>query len=225
MTGCHGLLPTQKIFFNNVLRKGQTYVDNKSTNITWHHPLITKKDRWDLNKHKSVLIWITGLSASGKSTIAHELEYRLFQRKVRSYVLDGDNVRHGLNKNLGFSPEDRCENIRRIGEASKLFVDAGIVAITAFISPYCNDRDLVRKLFDDGGFVEVYLKCSVDVCEFRDPKGLYTKARKGEIKNFTGISAPYEPPEDPEIVLETDKLSIDESVDKILAYLNARGVV
>jgi adenylylsulfate kinase len=196
-----------------------------ATNVTWHHPTITKEDRWKMNQHKSVLIWITGLSASGKSTIAHELESQLFERNVRSYVLDGDNIRHGLNKNLGFTPEDRHENLRRIGELSKLFVDAGIVTITAFISPYRDDRQMVRSLIGPKEFIEVYLKCSVDVCETRDPKGLYQKAKRGEIPNFTGVTAPYEEPEHPELVLETDILSIDESVAKILAYLDAQGIV
>ena len=196
-----------------------------ATNVTWHQPTITKEDRWRMNRHKSVLIWITGLSASGKSTIAHELESQLFQRKIRSYVLDGDNIRHGLNKNLGFTPEDRHENLRRIGELSRLFVDAGIVTITAFISPYRSDRQMVRELVGSEQFIEVYLKCSVDVCETRDPKGLYQKAKRGEIQNFTGVSSPYEVPENPELVLETDILSIDESVAKILACLDARGIV
>ncbi|HSB31256.1 MAG TPA: adenylyl-sulfate kinase [Candidatus Sulfobium mesophilum] len=200
-------------------------MDQYATNVTWHHPTITKEVRWRMNQHKSVLIWFTGLSASGKSTIAHALESQLFQRRIRSYVLDGDNIRHGMNKNLGFSPEDRHENLRRIGELSKLFVDAGIVTITAFISPYRADRQMVRELVGSEEFIEVYLKCSADVCETRDPKGLYQKAKMGEIQNFTGVSSPYEVPENPELLLETDILSIDESVAKILAYLDARGIV
>jgi len=200
-------------------------MSQQATNVTWHHPTVTKEDRWKMNKHKSVLIWITGLSASGKSTIAHELESQLFQKRIRSYVLDGDNIRHGLNKNLGFSPDDRHENLRRIGELAKLFVDAGMVTITAFISPYRSDRQMVRELVGSKEFIEVYLKCSVDVCETRDPKGLYQKAKRGEIQNFTGISSPYEEPEHPELVLETGLLSIDESVAKILAYLDAQGIV
>ena len=160
---------------------------SKATNITWHQHVITKAQRRALNRHDSKIVWLTGLSGSGKSTIAQALDAVLFDRKVRSYVLDGDNVRHGLNKNLGFSPEDRAENIRRIGEVAKLFVDAGLITITAFISPYRADRDAVRALVEPGEFVEVHVKASLEVCEDRDPKGLYKKARAGEIKGFTGI--------------------------------------
>ena len=176
---------------------------SQSTNITWHDSEVTKEDRQRQNDHKSAVIWFTGLSGSGK----------------HSYRLDGDNVRHGLNKNLGFSPEDRKENIRRIGEVSKLLVDAGTIAITAFISPYREDRDEVRDILEDGEFIEVYTECSVEECEKRDPKGLYEKARSGEIKEFTGISAPYEAPKHPEITINTETQSIDESVEHILNYL------
>jgi len=196
-------------------------------NIKWHKPRITKADRWGSNKHKSALIWITGLSASGKSSIAVELEHRLFQRKIKTFVLDGDNVRHGLNKDLGFSPEDRKENLRRVGEVSKLLVDAGIIAIAAFISPYASGRKAIRELFrgDNGEFIEVYLKCSLEVCESRDPKGLYKKARRGEIPDFTGISQPYETPANPEIILDTYRLGIEESVDKIITYLTEARII
>ena len=167
---------------------------SQSTNITWHDSEVTKEDRQRQNDHKSAVIWFTGLSGSGKSTISVALEKALFEEGKHSYRLDGDNVRHGLNKNLGFSPKDRKENIRRIGEVSKLLVDAGTIAITAFISPYREDRDEVRDILEDGEFIEVYTECSVEECEKRDPKGLYEKARSGEIKEFTGISAPYEAP-------------------------------
>lgn len=190
-----------------------------STNITWHDSEVTKEQRQERNGHKSVIIWFTGLSGSGKSTISVALEKALFDRNMSSYRLDGDNVRHGLNQNLGFSPEDRKENIRRIGEVGKLMVDAGVITMTAFISPYEEDRTDVRNILDDGEFIEVYTKCSVDECENRDPKGLYKKARSGEIKGFTGINAPYEEPTNPEIVLDTEVESVESSVDKIISYL------
>ena len=192
---------------------------SQSTNITWHDSEVTKEDRQRQNGHKSAVIWFTGLSGSGKSTVSVALEKALFEEGQHSYRLDGDNVRHGLNKNLGFSPEDRKENIRRIGEVSKLLVDAGTIAITAFISPYREDRDEVREILEDGEFIEVYTECSVEECEKRDPKGLYEKARSGEIKEFTGISAPYEAPKHPEITINTERQSIDESVEQILNYL------
>lgn len=192
---------------------------SQSTNITWHDSEVTKEDRQHQNGHKSAVIWFTGLSGSGKSTISVALEKALFEKDKHSYRLDGDNVRHGLNKNLGFSPKDRKENIRRIGEVSKLLVDAGTIAITAFISPYREDRDEVRNILEDGEFIEVYTECSVEECEKRDPKGLYEKARSGKIKEFTGISAPYEAPKHPEITINTETQSIDESVEHILNYL------
>ncbi len=190
-----------------------------STNITWHDSEVTKAQRQERNGHKSVVIWFTGLSGSGKSTISVALEKALFEQNITSYRLDGDNIRHGLNQNLGFSPEDRKENIRRIGEVGKLMVDAGVVTMTAFISPYEEDRNTVRDILEDGEFIEVYTKCSLDECESRDPKGLYKKARSGEIKEFTGINAPYEEPSNPEIVIDTENESVEESVDKIVAYL------
>ncbi|MFU1769994.1 adenylyl-sulfate kinase [Mammaliicoccus sciuri] len=190
-----------------------------STNITWHDSEVTKAQRQERNGHKSVVIWFTGLSGSGKSTISVALEKALFEQNITSYRIDGDNIRHGLNQNLGFSPEDRKENIRRIGEVGKLMVDAGVVTMTAFISPYEEDRNTVRDILEDGEFIEVFTKCSLDECESRDPKGLYKKARSGEIKEFTGINAPYEEPSNPEIVIDTENESVEESVEKIVAYL------
>ena len=183
----------------------------KATNIKWHHGKIIKEDRVKLLNQKGVTIWLTGLSGSGKSTIAVELEHALIENRHQAYILDGDNIRHGLNKNLGFSPEDRTENIRRIGEVAKLFTDAGIITIAAFISPYREDRDAVRKLLNDGEFIEVYVECPLDVCEERDTKGLYKKARAGEVKDFTGISAPYEEPLNPELTIDSSKLTGEES--------------
>lgn len=196
----------------------------RSTNITWHEADITKEDRERLNGHKAVVIWFTGLSGCGKSTLAHAVENTLFERGCRTIVLDGDNIRHGLNKNLGFSPEDREENIRRLGEVAKLFTDAGVIAITAFISPYRADRDKARALAG-GAFLEVYVKCALEICEQRDPKGLYKKARAGEIPEFTGISAPYEEPLSPELVVDTGQESVEESVEKVLAVLKQHGVI
>lgn len=197
----------------------------KSTNIKWHHGKITKEDRVKLLNQKGVTIWLTGLSGSGKSTIAVELEHALIENRHQAYILDGDNIRHGLNKNLGFLPEDRTENIRRIGEVAKLFTDAGIITITAFISPYREDRDAVRKLLNNGEFIEVYVKCPLDVCEERDTKGLYKKARAGEVKDFTGISAPYEEPLNPELTIDSSKLTVEESTRTVLNYLEEKGYV
>ncbi len=199
--------------------------EQKATNIKWHHGKITKEDRRKLMKQRGVIIWLTGLSGSGKSTIAVELEHALVENKQQAYILDGDNIRHGLNKNLGFSPEDRSENIRRIGEVAKLFVGANIITITAFISPYREDRNSARALANEGEFIEVYVKCPLDVCEQRDTKGLYKKARAGEVKKFTGISAPYEEPSNPEITIDSSKLSIEESTRAILNYLEEKGFV
>ena len=199
--------------------------EQKATNIVWHQGAVTRADRENMNGHKSCIVWLTGLSGSGKSTIAVDLEKRLCERGVRTYILDGDNIRHGLNKNLGFSPADRTENIRRIGEVAKLFTDAGVVALTAFISPYRADRDQVRAIMAAGDFVEVHVDCPVEVCEQRDVKGLYKKARAGEIKEFTGISAPYEAPEKAELVINTAGQSVEASSKQILAYLEKQGVV
>ena len=191
----------------------------KSKHITWHESGISKEDREKQNEHKGVVIWLTGLSGSGKSTVAVELQAQLFEAGCQVFILDGDNIRHGLNKDLGFSPEDREENIRRIGEVAKLFADAGIIVITSFISPYRKDRDINRELLPKGEFVEVYVEAPLDICEKRDPKGLYKKARAGIIPEFTGISAPYEAPLKAELVINTDELSVEESAQKILEYL------
>ncbi|WP_208592137.1 adenylyl-sulfate kinase [Gracilibacillus suaedae] len=197
----------------------------QAKNIVWHDSAVSKQDRIKQNNHQSPVLWFTGLSGSGKSTITVELEKALFEKGVRSYRLDGDNIRHGLNNNLGFSPEDRKENIRRIGEVAKLLNDAGIITLTAFISPYREDRDNVRKLLADGEFIEVYVKCSLEKCEARDPKGLYQKARSGEIKGFTGIDAPYEEPEQPELVIDTENKSVDEAVTEIIEYLEISSYI
>ncbi|NQT83432.1 adenylyl-sulfate kinase [bacterium] len=204
------------------MEKGITE-NTKSKNIAWHEGEITEEDRQRLNGHKAVTVWLTGLPSSGKSTIARELEKRLFGMCVRAYVLDGDNVRHGLNRNLGFSPEDREENIRRIGEVAALFTDAGMVCITAFISPYRKDREAARKTVGEDRFVEVYCSCSLKECEKRDPKGLYKKARNGEIAEFTGISAPYEEPLSPDVRLETDRFDVNEEVALIISHLREKG--
>ncbi len=197
----------------------------KSTNITWHQSGISKTDREKRNHHRGVVIWLTGLSGSGKSTIAMHLQSVLFEMGCHTYVLDGDNIRHGLNRNLGFSPEDRDENIRRIGEVAKLFADAGTIVITAFISPYRQGRDEARYLLERNDFFEVYVNAPVPVCEHRDPKGLYKKARQGIIKEFTGISAPYEEPENPEIVLDTERFTVEECTQQILQKLAEKKVI
>lgn len=196
----------------------------KATNITWHQGDITREDRERAHGHQGAVIWFTGLSASGKSTLAHALENALFERGCKTYVLDGDNIRHGLNKDLGFSPEDREENIRRIGEVAKLFADAGLIVLTAFISPYRQDREKARKL-NSKNFIEVYVKCNIDICEQRDPKGLYKKAKAGEIPEFTGITAPYEEPENPEIVIDTGNCTVEQAVNFLLTYLTQQGII
>ena len=197
----------------------------RATNITWHEGHVSREEREKLLNQKGVLIWMTGLSGSGKSTIAYTLEHALVQRGHLAYVLDGDNVRHGLNKNLGFSAEDREENIRRIGEVANLFADAGIITITAFISPYRKDRDINRTLLGENNFVEVYCKAPLDVCEERDPKGLYKKARAGELKGFTGIDDPYEEPLNPEMVIQTDQTSPQEATIALLNVLESMGKI
>ncbi len=197
----------------------------KSKNITWSHSKITRDARAKLLGHGAATVWFTGLSGSGKSTIAIALEEALVARKVSSYVLDGDNIRQGLNSNLGFSPDDRTENIRRIGQVAKLFNDAGVVVQTAFISPYRADRDQVREILPEGEFIEVLVDCPLEECEKRDVKGLYQKARAGEIPEFTGISAPYEEPERPELVLKTAESSVEECVEQLIAYLEAKGIL
>ena len=197
----------------------------KATNITWHEGTLTKQDREKLLDQNGVVIWFTGLSASGKSTIANAIEEELFRRGHLSFVLDGDNIRHGLNKNLGFSPEDREENIRRIGEVAKLFADAGLITMTAFISPYRKDRDNNRHLLEEGEFIEVFMKVSLPEAEKRDPKGLYKKARAGEIKEFTGIDAPYEEPLNPELIIDTDTLDLEESKNMVIRYLEEKNII
>jgi adenylylsulfate kinase len=194
-------------------------------NIVWHNATITKEDRHRKNGHKSAILWYTGLSGAGKSTLANKVEEKLFERGYNTYVLDGDNIRMGLNKGLGFDAEARKENIRRIGEVAKLFVDAGVIVSTAFVSPYTADRDLVRALVPEGEFVEIYVAASLEVCETRDTKGLYKKARAGEIKNFTGISDPYEAPENPELTVDTGGQTLDESAEVVLNYLESKGYI
>ena len=199
--------------------------EQKATNVTWHAHTVSKEERCKLNGHKGAVLWFTGLSACGKSTIANEVDFKLNQRGKHTYVLDGDNIRMGLNKNLGFSAEDRAENIRRIGEVAKLFASAGTITLTAFISPYRADRDKVRELMPAGEFIEVYVNASLETCEKRDPKGLYKKARAGEIKNFTGISDPYEAPEKAELILDSDNKDINQLADEVIAYLEKQGIL
>jgi adenylylsulfate kinase len=196
----------------------------RSANIIYHQASVTRKRRNHVNQHQSIVIWFTGLSGSGKSTLAHVLEEKLFKKRCSTYVLDGDNVRHGLNSNLDFSDNDRKENIRRIGEVCKLMLEAGIIVMTAFISPFREDRSQVRKLMPKGDFIEIYCKASLEVCEGRDVKGLYKRARAGEIKNYTGIDSPYEIPKNPELIIDTDKESLEESVSKIFSFLESKGV-
>ena len=201
--------------------------EQKATNVLWHGGEINRPDRAQLLGHGSATLWFTGLSGSGKSTIAVALEQALYQRGVLVYRLDGDNIRLGINKNLGFSAEDRAENIRRVGEVSKLFVDGGVIVLSSFISPYLVDRQIVRELHeaDNMPFIEVFVDCSLEAAEKRDPKGLYKKARAGEIKNFTGIDDPYEAPEAPEVHLHTDQQSLEEEVELLLELLEKQGLV
>ncbi|MCM3714913.1 adenylyl-sulfate kinase [Halalkalibacter oceani] len=198
---------------------------SKEVQLVWHEAAVSKEERWEQTGHKSAILWFTGLSGAGKSTLANALEKKLFEQGTRSYVLDGDNIRHGLNKGLGFSEEDRKENIRRIGEVAKLFVDAGTIVCTAFISPFRDDRRQVRALVEEGEFIEIYVRCSLEECEARDPKGLYEKARAGEIPFFTGISSPYEEPEAPELIIDSDKKTVEQSVDEIVDYLKKRAII
>lgn len=201
-------------------------VNENGPNIYWHQSQISRSHREELNGHKGFTLWFTGIPASGKSTLAVALEQALHQQECRTYILDGDNIRHGLNKDLGFSPEDRTENIRRIGEVANLLRDSGIINMVAFISPYRSDRKLARDLSkNDGTFIEVFVDCPVVVCEERDPKGMYKKARDGVIKEFTGVSAPYEAPDNPEIHLHTDQYSIDGCVNQIMEYLNHHQLI
>ena len=197
----------------------------KSENITWHHGTVTSAARKERNGHRGATLWLTGLSGSGKSTLARALEARLFEEGVQTYVLDGDNVRHGLNRDLGFSSSDRTENIRRVSEVARLFVGAGMLCITAFISPYREDRAHARGVHEEGDFIEVYVRCELSKCEARDPKGLYKKARTGEIANFTGISAPYEAPVSADVVVDTGEQSVEESVETVVVALKRQGVL
>jgi adenylylsulfate kinase len=197
----------------------------KSTNIVYHKATVTRERRNQLNKHKSVVIWFTGLSGSGKSTLAHSVEEELHQLNCRTFVLDGDNVRHGLSSNLGFSNPDRKENIRRIGEVSKLMMDAGVITITAFISPFRDDRNMVRETLPHGDFIEIYCQASLETCELRDIKGLYKLARAGKIKKYTGIDSPYDIPENPELIINTEDNSLEKSVAKVIDFLKTRRII
>jgi adenylylsulfate kinase len=197
----------------------------KSSNTIWHNASVTRQRREAQNQHKSIVLWFTGLSGSGKSTLSHAVEERLHLAGCRTFVLDGDNVRHGLCSDLGFSDADRTENIRRIAEAAKLLMEAGVIVLTAFISPFRADRAAARKLFPHGDFIEIYCSANVEVCETRDVKGLYQKARDGVIKEFTGISSPYEAPRKPELVVNTGEQTLDESVAQVLAFCRQRGLI
>lgn len=198
---------------------------NKSGNVVWHHATVTRERREALNGHRSVMLWFTGFSGAGKSTLAHAVEEYLHRKGCRTFTFDGDNVRHGLCSDLGFSSADRVENIRRVGEMAKLFLEAGVIALTAFISPFRSDREKVRSLVPHGEFLEIYCRCPLEVCEGRDVKGLYKRARAGEIKNFTGISSPYEEPENPELIVDTGQLTLEESVTRVIQFLCERGII
>ena len=200
-------------------------MSSKSANVVWHNATVSRERRERQNGHRSFVLWFTGLSGSGKSTLAHAVEESLHRMGCRTFVFDGDNVRHGLCADLGFDEADRRENIRRIGEMARLFVEAGVIAMTAFISPFRGERQRVRALFEAGEFIEVYCRCSLDTCEERDVKGLYAKARAGLIPNYTGISSPYEEPEDPEITVETDSQTLQESIETVLSGLRSRGLL
>ena len=222
------------LFYNEILEfsweinapEAKTITPGKDCkNIVRHCATVTRDRRQGLNRHKSVVLWFTGLPASGKSTVAHAVEERLHQMGCRTFVFDGDNVRHGLNRDLGFSRDDRRENIRRIGEMCKLFVEAGVIALAAFISPLRQDREDVKKIIGNDDFIEIFCDCSVEACEARDVKGIYARARRGEIKDFTGISAPYERPLAPDILIETGRLDVEECVGKIVAYIGQAGVL
>lgn len=197
----------------------------KSTNTVWHHATVTRADREKLHQHKSVIIWFTGLSGSGKSTLAHAVEDYLHRMGISTFVLDGDNVRHGLCSDLTFSDHDRVENVRRIGEVAKLIIEAGVITLTAFISPFKSDRNSARNLVPHGEFLEIYCQCPIETCEERDVKGLYKKARAGQIPFFTGIDSPYEAPENPELAVNTKEQSLDESVQAVITLLINRGII
>lgn len=196
-----------------------------ANNVVWHHATVTRKRRERMNGHGGAILWFTGLSGAGKSTLAHAVEEELYKAGCHTFVLDGDNARHGLCADLGFSSEDRIENIRRVGEVSKLFVEAGVIVLTAFISPFQDDRDRVRGLVPNGDFLEIYCQCPLEVCEARDVKGMYKRARSGDLKEFTGISSPYEAPQAPELIVETSALSIEESVQSVMQLLRDRSIV
>jgi len=205
--------------------KKPTRSERPAGEVAWHHVTVTRTRREQLNGHRSAVVWFTGLSGAGKSTLAHEVEERLHRMGCRTFVFDGDNVRHGLCSDLGFSIEARTENIRRIGEMTKLFIEAGVIALTAFISPLRKDRERVRQLVGEQDFIEIYTRCPIEVCESRDTKGLYRRARAGEVKDFTGISSPYEPPEQPELILDTGSESLELCADRVIALLQQRGVM
>ncbi|CUQ68087.1 adenylyl-sulfate kinase [Candidatus Nitrospira inopinata] len=196
-----------------------------STNVVWHRAIVTRAQREEQNGHRSVILWFTGLSGSGKSTLAHAVEDRLYRQGCRAFVLDGDNVRHGLCGDLGFSIRDRQENIRRVGEMAKLFLEAGMIVLTAFISPYRADRERVREMVKEGEFLEIYCNAPIEVCEARDVKGMYKKARAGEIAEFTGVSSPYEAPERPDLVVETGRLDLEECIRLVMSELERRGAI
>ncbi|MCG7378894.1 adenylyl-sulfate kinase [Paenibacillus sp. ACRSA] len=198
-------------------------VTREERNITWQQSSLDRQEREYRNGHRSRTLWFTGLSGAGKSSLAFALEKHLYDAGIRCYVLDGDNVRHGLNRDLGFTATDRQENLRRIGEVSKLMVDAGLIVLSAFISPHAEDREMVKQLFEPGDFIEIYVRCSIEECERRDPKGLYKKARNGDIPHFTGISAPYDIPEEPSLIIDTELLSVDEAVAEIVRHLEQTG--
>ena len=198
---------------------------SKMNNTVWHHATVNRELRNQQNRHKSIILWFTGLSGSGKSTIAHSVEEQLFKQGFRTFVLDGDNVRHGLSSNLGFSVEDRKENIRRVGETAKLMLEAGIITLTAFISPYRQDRERVKIMMSPGDFIEIYCEATLETCERRDVKGYYKKARAGIIKNYTGIDSPYEIPDNPELTLNTDNQTLEESVQAVLALLKQKVIL
>ncbi|MGF9698173.1 MULTISPECIES: adenylyl-sulfate kinase [Paenibacillus] len=200
-------------------------MSKEERNITWQQSSLSRQEREIHNGHRSRTLWFTGLSGAGKSSLAFALEQHLHEQGVRCYVLDGDNVRHGLNRDLGFTAEDRQENLRRIGEVAKLMVDAGLLVLSAFISPHAQDRKMVRDLFEPEDFIEIYVQCSIEECERRDPKGLYKKARSGDIPHFTGISAPYEVPEEPSLIIDTEQLSLHEAVQEIVRYLELTGAL
>ncbi|MCF7755579.1 adenylyl-sulfate kinase [Paenibacillus xylanexedens] len=200
-------------------------MSKEERNITWQSSSINRQDREKHNGHRSRAIWFTGLSGAGKSSLAFALEQYLYEQGVSCYVLDGDNVRHGLNRDLGFTAADRQENLRRIGEVSKLMVDAGLFVLSAFISPHEQDREMVRQLFEPDDFIEIYVRCSIEECERRDPKGLYKKARNGDIPHFTGISAPYDVPRSPSVIIDTEQWSIEEAVQEIVQHLEQLGAL